>query len=329
MAEKSKPIRMHDEEKLAKINQETMQCWKKYKIDMELRELSPGTQEGYLNDLQHWWLYIYDHQGNQSVTELDEDDVTEFLYWCKTQGNNSRRMRRRMSSISAFYKFLRKKKIMLDNPMEYIDRPKNDVDVVVQTYLTPEQIVQMRDALNEQVSAANTVYAKHMALLMRLYAFFSLSTMARVNAVSNVRWDQIDYEARTVSGVVEKEGYIVDLYFSKEVEEYLRELRTFRDDNQIEDSGCVFAVSMAGKIAPLANSTLNDWCKKIGRIIGVPTLHPHDFRHSGATLLKNNGMALEDISKLLHHQGTDVTNRYYIKSDAKKLQGAKDQFEVF
>ena len=329
MAAKSKPIRMYDEDKLSKINPETLKCWNKYKIDMELRELSPGTQEGYLNDLQHWWLYVYDHQGNQSVTELNEDDVTEFLYWCKTQGNNSRRMRRRMSSISAFYKFLRKKKIMQDNPMEYIDRPKKDVDVVVQTYLTPEQISLMRDRLNEQVQGASTEYARHMTRMVRLYAFFSLSTMARVTAVSNTRWEQIDYETRTVSGVVEKEGYIVDLYFSKEVAEYLQDLRAFRDEHGIADGGYVFIASSGEDARPVVTSTLGCWCKGIGQLIGVPTLHPHDFRHSGATLLKNNGMALEDISTLLHHQGTDVTNKYYIKADQKKIQGAKDQFEVF
>ena len=66
------------------------------------------------------------NQGNQSIIDLTEDDVTEFLYFCKTEGNNSRRMKRRMASISAFYKFLRKKKLITENPMEFMDRPKKD-----------------------------------------------------------------------------------------------------------------------------------------------------------------------------------------------------------
>ena len=61
----------------------------------------------------------------------------------------------------------------------------------------------------------------------------------------------------------------------------------------------------------------------------MPTLHPHDFRHSGATLLKNSGMDLEDVSKLLNHKGTDVTSKYYIKEDKKLIQSAKDRFEAF
>lgn len=329
MTKKSKHIKFYDEEKLKSINPETMKLWQKYRIDMELRELSPKTIAAYQNDLEHWWIYIYDHQGNQPVTALEEDDVTEFLYFCKTQGNNSRRMKRRMSSIAAFYKYLRKKKIITENPMEFIDRPKKDVDVITQTYLTMEQVELMRSMLDEAVSAAGTIAAKHSALMLRLYAFFSLSTMARVNAVSNTAWKQIDYESRTVNNVIEKEGYVVTLYFSHEVLRYLKELQEFRAQHSINDGGFVFISERDGQPSSVTTSTLGDWCKRIGKMIDVLTLHAHDFRHSGATLLKNSGMDLEDISSLLNHAGTDVTNKYYIKADKTKIQNAKDKFEVF
>lgn len=79
---------------------------------------------------------------------------------------------------------------------------------------------------------------------------------------------------------------------------------------------------------PISAGTLNDWCKHIGQMIGVPTLHPHDFRHSGATLLKNAGMQLEDVSALLNHSGTDVTKKFYIKEDTSRISKMKDQFNI-
>jgi integrase/recombinase XerC len=63
-------------------------------------------------------------------------------------------------------------------------------------------------------------------------------------------------------------------------------------------------------------------------LIGIPELHPHDFRHTGATLLKNRGMALEDISTLLNHKSADVTNKFYIKADKKAISQNKDKFEL-
>ena len=316
MPERSKRIVLHNEEKLKQINPETQKLMQKYKIDMSLRDLSPKSIYSYEKDLNQWFIYILDHQFNQCVTELSDDDITEFLYFCKQEGNNVERMKRRMAAISAFYKFLRKKKLIKENPTEFMDRPKKGMPVTVQTYLTPEQVDLMRIKLTEYGD-----------LQLKTYAMFSLSTMARVNAIANLKWEQIDFEARECRDVLEKEGYIVELSFSNEVKDLLLALKKEREDKGINDYGWVFYSRYNNETKPISNGTLLEWCKKIGNMIGVPTLHCHDFRHSGATLLKNMGMSLEDISELLHHSGTDVTSKFYIKKDTSKIKALKDKFE--
>ena len=316
MPERSKRIVLHNEEKLKQINPETQKLMQKYKIDMSLRDLSPKSIYSYEKDLNQWFIYILDHQFNQCVTELSDDDITEFLYFCKQEGNNVERMKRRMAAISAFYKFLRKKKLIKENPTEFMDRPKKGMPVTVQTYLTPEQVDLMRTKLTEYGD-----------LQLKTYAMFSLSTMARVNAIANLKWEQIDFEARECRDVLEKEGYIVELSFSNEVKDLLLALKKEREDKGINDYGWVFYSRYNNETKPISNGTLLEWCKKIGNMIGVPTLHCHDFRHSGATLLKNMGMSLEDISELLHHSGTDVTSKFYIKKDTSKIKALKDKFE--
>lgn len=320
MAERSKRIVMYDQNKLEKINPETLQLLNKYRMDMELRELSERSIYQYMSDLNQWLIYVYDNQANQSVTQLEEDDLTEFFYYCKTQGNNSRRMKRRMSSVSAFYKFLRKKKLISENPMEFIDRPKKDTDIVVQTFLSPEQVTLMREKLQEYVNN-NGYRAKD----LQLYALFSLSTMARVNAVSNIRLDQIDFEDRVCNDVLEKEGKIVTLYFSQEVKELLLAIKQDRINQNIDDGGYVF---YANNTEPMKPSTLTDWAHKIGKMINVPTLHPHDFRHSGSQLLKLAGCPIEQISELLNHNGLDVTKKFYLRADKKKIQAEKDKYQI-
>ena len=316
MPERSKRIVLHNEEKLKQINPETQKLMQKYKIDMSLRDLSPKSIYSYEKDLNQWFIYILDHQFNQSVTELSDDDITEFLYFCKQEGNNVERMKRRMAAISAFYKFLRKKKLIKENPTEFMDRPKKGMPVTVQTYLTHEQVDLMRTKLTEYGD-----------LQLKTYAMFSLSTMARVNAIANLKWEQIDFEARECRDVLEKEGYIVELSFSNEVKDLLLALKKEREDKGINDYGWVFYSRYNNETKPISNGTLLEWCKKIGNMIGVPTLHCHDFRHSGATLLKNMGMSLEDISELLHHSGTDVTSKFYIKKDTSKIKALKDKFD--
>lgn len=312
---RSNRIILHDETKITMIHPESLKLIERYKIDMMMRNLSDKTQQHYVWDLQQWLIYVLDNQNNKSVLEVDDEDITEFLYFCKKEGNNAERIRLRIAVISAFYKFLRKKKLIRDNPTEFIDRPKRSQRIIMQTYLTSEQVALMREKL---IGNDN--------LQLRLYAMLSLSTMARVTAMSSIRWDQIDLEAKVIRGVLEKEAKIVDLFFSDECKCLLQDLKQYRLSKGIDDSGYVFKGRKKGK--HITSAALNAWSHKIGELIGIPTLHPHDFRHSGATLLKNAGMALEDVSVLLNHESTDTTKKFYIKQNTAQLSAMKQVYNI-
>lgn len=313
MAERSKRVYLYDKNKMEHINTETLKLFQKYQVDMSIRDLSKNTVEQYNADLKQWFIFMYDRQFNLSVLEATEDDITEYYYWRKQQGNNVNRQKRVMASISAFYKFLRKKKIIKESPVEFIDRPKQGQPIAVQTYLTKEQVQLMREKLEE-----------YSDIQLQVYAFMSLTTMARVHAIANLKWDQIDLEQRICENVLEKEGKIVELSFSEETKSYLEKLIEYRKENNINDYGWLFVTPFVNADNPIQDSTLNSWCKKIGNMIGVPTLHPHDFRHSYATLLRNAGVSLEDVSTMLNHSGTDVTKKFYIKVDTTKVRKLKD-----
>ncbi len=317
MAERSKRICLYDEQKAKQINPETLKLFQKYQIDMSIRDLSKNTILQYNSDLMQWFIYMYNNQFNLSVLEAKDEDLEEYYYWRKQQGNNVNRQKRVMASISAFYKFLRKKKLIVESPVEFIERPKAGQPITVQTYLTKEQVQLMREKLQE-----------HGDIQLQAYAFVSLTTMARVNAVANLRWEQIDWDERIFSDVLEKEGKIVELSFSEETKGYLENIVQYRKDNDINDYGWVFISPYVTEDKPINNGTLNDWCKVIGEMIGEPTLHCHDFRHSYATLLKNEGVNLEDVSVMLNHSGTDVTKKFYIKTDTSKVRKIKDSISI-
>ena len=317
MAQRSKRICLADKEKEKEINPETLRLFNKYQIDMSIRDLSPKTIMNYNSDLMQWFIYMHDYQFNLSVLEATDEDIEEYYYWRKKQGNNVNRQKRVMSSISAFYKFLRKKKLIKESPVEFIERPKEGQSVVTQTFLTKEQVQYMREKLQECGD-----------IQLYTYTMLSLTTMARVNAIAHLKWDQINFEDRTCEHILEKEGKDVELSFSEEVKDLLLQLQEYRKQNDIEDYGWVFITPYVTKDKCISNGTLGDWCKTIGNMIGVPTLHPHDFRHSYATLLKNAGMSLEDVSTLLNHSGTDVTKKFYLKVDTSKIRKLKDSIVI-
>lgn len=317
MPERSKRICLYDAEKLKQVNPENMKLFDKYQIDMSIRDLSKNTVSSYNSDLLQWFIFLYERQYNLSVTEVTDDDIEEYYYWRKQQGNNVNRQKRVMASISAFYKFLRKKKIITESPVEFIERPKAGQAVTVQTYLTKEQVQLMREKL-----------ADYGDVQLQAYAFLSLTTMGRVNAVANLRWEQIDWDERIFSGVLEKEAKIVEFSFSEETKEYLEKMIEERKEKGIDDYGWVWHTPYTSADKPVNNCTLGDWCKKIGNMIGVPTLHAHDFRHSYANLMKSEGVSLEDISTMLNHAGTDVTKKHYLLTDTSKVRKIKDSISI-
>jgi len=296
------------------INPDNLKFLEKYKIDMEIRDLSPKSIYNFERDLKQWMSYLNKEQFNLHAKNVTENDIEEFIYYCKQQGNNVERIKRRMSSISCFYKFLRKKKEITENPCEFIARPKHGLPVVVQTFLTELQYTQMKEKLSNQPD-----------LQLYVFAVSAMDTMARVNALSNITWKQIDLEERIVDDVLEKEGKIVTLYYNEETKELLQKLKKYREENKIDDGGYLFFASSDQNIVA---GTLFSWTKKIGEMIGVPTLHPHDFRHSAAQIRKLKGMKLEDISTLLSHSGTDVTRKHYLRQDKAEMRKKMDEFKL-
>lgn len=317
MAERSKRICLYNEETAKNINQETLKLFQKYQIDMSIRDLSENTVKQYNADLMQWFIYMHDNQFNLSVLDATEDDISEYYYWRKQQGNNVNRQKRIMSSISAFYKFLRKKRLIKESPVEFIDRPKQGLPIAIQTYLTKDQVQLMREKLEEYGD-----------IQLQAYAFLSLTTMARVHAIASLKWNQVDFDERVCSDVLEKEGKIVELSFSEETKDYLLKLIEYRKENNIDDHGRIFISPYVTDDKPIQDGTLNSWCKKIGDLIGVPSLHPHDFRHSYATLMKNAGIDLESISEMLNHASVDVTKKFYIKADSSKIRKLKDSVNI-
>lgn len=316
MATRSKRVTLYDPQKAKDINQETLKLFQKYQIDMSIRDLSETSIKQYNSDLMQWFIYMHDNQFNLSVLEATDEDLEEYYYFRKQQGNNVNRQKRIMSSISAFYKFLRKKKLIKESPVEFIERPKQGQSIVKQTFLTIDQVNELREKLTEYGD-----------LQLKTYILFGLSTMARVNAMANLKWSQIDFDDRVCNDVLEKEQKLVTLYFSEEVSELLQELKHYREENKINDYGWVFITPYVTENKCIQNGTLNEWCKKAGKMIGIPTLHNHDLRHSGSNILKDLGMEVEDIAELLHHESTETTIKHYLTTNKKKIKDNKDKFK--
>lgn len=298
-----------------KINPKNLQLWKTYLNGK--RKLADSTREQYSYDMQQFFVYILKEYDNQYLFDIDEMDMADiledFISMCVFAfGNSDRRICRRMSTISSMYIHYKKKRKIKFNPVELLERPevKAGIGVMKQTFLTQEQVNQIRNKLEEE----NDV---------QLTLFFELGiyTMLRVNALSNIRVENIDFEKKKIVDIKEKEGYIVTASLSDKCISLIKEWI----ENREQDSELLF-VNRNGLNAK--DSMQGIWIKRIGYFVGVPTLHCHDLRHSGSDLRFKAGQSLESVSKALNHAGTDVTQKFYLTEDEEKLAEEMERFEV-
>lgn len=63
---------------------------------------------------------------------------------------------------------------------------------------------------------------------------------------------------------------------------------------------------------PLEPSVVNRHLRRLLQRAGLPPVTPHGLRHSCATLLREQGCGLEEISRLLGHASTQVTSVTYV-----------------
>lgn len=328
-----KYIRYVTDEKYKFVSEENKQIIKKY-FNFKNMNLSESTKKSYSNDFKQWLYFIYEQHKQGVISEesiiklLNSNDgieemvdlLEDFVAFCSAfLGNNERRIQRRLSSISSFFLYLRKKRKIKENPLDFLERPSvraGEKQQIIQNFLTENEIITIRKELTKKGN-----------LQLQVYFEVSISTMARVNAISNIKIDQIDFKKGIITEVLEKEGYLVDLFPSELALSLIKELINKRKKEKIE-SEYLFTTRYNNQWKKVSNTTIQtSWIKKIGKTIGK-NLHSHDLRHSASSILFNKGMPLEDVQKLLNHQSPDTTLKYYVRQDVKKLQEQKKNFEI-
>lgn len=328
-----KYIRYVTKDKLDKVCAENKNHIRKY-FNFKNMNLSDASKKSYQSDFNQWLVYINEkyEQGTLShediIKILNEEDgiedmvdlLEDFIAFCvSVLGNNERRIQRRMSSISSFFLFLRKKRKIRENPLDFMERPRlspSEKPQIVQTFLNKEQIADIRKGLKKLDDNQ-----------LELYFELAICTMARVNALSNIRVEQINFKEQLIDRVIEKEGYEVTLFLNDRTTKLINKWLEYRKKENIEND-YLFITKYGGDWKQVSKSTIQTkWIKKIGKTIGID-LHSHDLRHSASSILYNDGCPLEVVQRLLNHKSPQVTQQYYIREDMEKMRKMKDNFEI-
>ncbi len=148
---------------------------------------------------------------------------------------------------------------------------------------------------------------------------FLLSTGCRVNEISMLKKDDIDFEARTavVLGKGSKERTV---YLNQVAKMRLQEYFNARTDD------CEYAFCSLNKpFTKLNVSGIEVVIRNIGKNSGVKNCHPHRFRRTTATMALKKGMSLLDVQRMLGHESIETT-KIYLDLDDTDLRHQHEKF---
>lgn len=275
------------------------------------RDLAKGTLTGYLSAVKRLIVEI----NGKSLDQMDETDIDWYLSQYErrnlssgghknaaTTVNNERRF------LSAFYTWMRKAKLIPDNPVECI--PAKKVALKPIDYYTPEQMARMRDACqNARERAIIEVFR---------------STGARVGEIVGITLEQADLETGDIWIQGEKGGRYRTIYLDDDARHYYR----LYMDSRKDDSPYLFPQSRK-PYGQMTTCGMRGIMKEVGRRAGIKCrVYPHKMRKTLGMNLKNHGVDIGTIQEVLGHASPAVTSQYYAQSTPRTLRGIRERMAI-
>lgn len=258
---------------------------------IESKNYSINTEISYINDLYYFSMFI-----KKDLVKVTYDDVRDYLEYLNKANNKkkSTTVRRTISSLKSFYKYLYQKGYMLkkDYPMGKIFSPK--VEKKLPHFIYYNDLLEI---IHESSKDKDGV--RDRLIIEMLYA-----TGVRVSELVNMKISDIDFNNKRiiVQGKGNKERIV---YYGDYAEEVLKEyLGThIRKDNEY-----VFLNSKGDKITEGGiRYIIGNIMDKLSVKVHVT---PHVLRHTFATDMLNNGCDIKVVQELLGHSSLKATEIY-------------------
>ncbi|MFQ6000546.1 MAG: site-specific integrase, partial [Anaerolineae bacterium] len=127
------------------------------------RNASPYTVRNYRQEVGEFLRFLKG-EGVSSLQEVDRQHLFRYLLWLRAKGYATTSIRRRISELRSFFKYLVGQKVLESNPIEAISAPK--VPKRLPRYLKPEEIV----AIIRAPDTSQPLGQRDRAILEILYA---------------------------------------------------------------------------------------------------------------------------------------------------------------
>ena len=259
---------------------------------------SPHTVENYLRDVRRLAEYG-ESKGIRGPGDVTAAQLREFIYFLKDLGLAATTIRRQVSALRTYYKFLVGEGVVTRDPSERIESPKR--------WRTLPTVLTVTD-IEKLLAAPNT--DEPLAIRDRALLEFAYATGVRVSELIGLTLQDILFEegVARVFGKGAKERLVpVGRRALGAVALYAREIRPTLEKKGV-GRGALFLNARGGPL-----SRVGAWgvIKKMAKRAGLTKrVTPHTLRHTFATHLLEGGADLRAVQEMLGHADLSTTQLY-------------------
>lgn len=257
------------------------------------KNFSEHTRIAYKKDLEEFCTYLNDKE----PSDVQKNDIRQYMNFLAEQKSDPKTIRRKISSVRSFFRYLIKENICTHNPCTGLILPK--ITKNIPPFLDVEPLL---NYLNQPpIHTDNFEIWRNFLIIDILY-----QTGIRRSELAQLKWQDIDLSNMTlkVLGKRNKERIIpFSLTLKSNLEQYFFVLQK---ENLMSH---YLLVNKKGK--PLSGFQIYSIVKKeLSKITTQQEKYPHLLRHTFATHLLNNGADINAVKELLGHSNLKATEIY-------------------
>lgn len=244
----------------------------------KVKNLTPRTCGEYRKDLGVFVTWL--QQRGRKLTDVNKSTVDAYLMDEHDRGMQPETIKKRLTAVRMFYQWAKHEGLVTDNPAWFCQSPKR-----VEKLPKTASVTQLDNYLS------TPIFDDRSGRIHLLVALL-METGLRLTEALSIRPCDIDFKSRCVViyGKGRKERYV---FFGHRTARFLQGLSPM--------GGHLLEFSSERELRRELTDEVGSFC---------PGIHPHMLRHTFATALLNNGMALKDVSVMMGHAHVTTTERY-------------------
>ena len=269
---------------------------------------SPRTRRAYLRALEQLKTFVFD-RAEMSLLDIEQKHLIAWKEWLVGDGLSQSTINQKLSAASSFYKYLKDKGLVRENPAYGVKRysvsPYGKA-----TFLKVQEQKRLLAQVDRETEQGRRDYA--MLLLF-------LTTGVRVSVVTNAYVRDIEWTGSEIvlnytnKGSAAEQARITAIW--PFFESYLSQREAEPDEPLFiaTESGRQRAAHLPDsdgyRLQPLHANTVRGIVRTYAKRASLENITPHSLRHSAAMTASKKGTMME-VSKLLRHKSLRVTTVY-------------------